>query len=277
MSQPSNEQPYNFNFCFPVPSLLESSRVRIVPFMPETHQNAFHALCTSYPEVWAWLPVTPFSSLDDAEAFVEDGMRKDHGRTLFAIYDLTGVASKDQVPSDPAQAPAPALAGVITYIDSSALNLCTEIGYVMIFPPWQRTHVARNAVGLLMKYALDTPSEQGPTPLDGPVTGGLGLRRVVWKANARNIPSVKLAQRMGFQLEGVLRWDRALPPGKEAASKHLGGLLGEGPEVSSNTPAPKRRGDPKPDWVGRDTAVLSVCWDDWEGGVRDLVLGLMEK
>ncbi|KAH6903826.1 acyl-CoA N-acyltransferase [Coprinopsis sp. MPI-PUGE-AT-0042] len=272
-----SEQPYDFNFCFPVPPLLESSRVMLVPFIPATHRNAFHALCTSFPEVFDWLPFNTFSSLDDIDTFVENWMRKENGRTLFAIYDLTGVASKNQTQPDPAKAPAPAFAGVIAYIDSSALNLCAEIGAVIIFPPWQRTHVSRNAVGLLMKHALDVPLETASTPPEGTVAGGLGLRRVVWKANARNIPSVKIAQRLGFQLEGVLRWDRALPPGKEAASNHLGGLLGEGPKVSSDTPAPTRKGDPKPDWVGRDTAVLSVCWDDWEGGVRDLVLGLMEK
>jgi RimJ/RimL family protein N-acetyltransferase len=249
----------------------------------------FYNLYTSYPSAfdWLWLPFGDFASRSDAKFFVEDFMRKDNGRVLFGIYDLAGSNTKDEpltgTSTDaPLQTPPPAFAGVLSYINASALNLCAEIGYVIVFPPWQRTHVAKNAAGLLMKYALDVPPTPGkantstttnnPSNTQAPSTGGLGLRRVVWQANARNIPSVKLAKRMGFHLEGILRWDRALPPGKEHASNHIG----EGSE-NANTPAPSRHGDPKPGWVGRDTAILSVCWDDWENGVRELVLGLMEN
>ncbi|KAI5986710.1 hypothetical protein EDC04DRAFT_2824174, partial [Pisolithus marmoratus] len=68
--------------------------------------------------------------------------------------------------------------------------------------------------------------------------------------NELNSQSVRAAERMGFKREGTLRWDRALPSGKGKP----------GNSVQS------RAGDPKPDCVGRHTAILAICWDDWENG-----------
>lgn len=153
-------------------------------------------------------------------------------------------------PSSGPEAPEGALAGALGYINSVPHNLVTEIGAVVIYPPFQRTHVASNAVGLLLQYALRLPEE-----------GGLGLRRVVWQANHLNTASVGLAKRLGFQMEGTLRWDRALPRGKDLATNGKG----------------IRQGDPKPECVGRDTAVLGLCWDDWEGGAKDRVESEMAR
>ncbi|KAG7440101.1 uncharacterized protein BT62DRAFT_938298 [Guyanagaster necrorhizus] len=166
-------------------------------------------------------------------------MKNDIGMTLFAVYDTTKSGES-------------AYAGVIGYLNSSAEDLVAEIGFVIIAPTFHKTHVTSNAVGLLMKYALDVPGE-----------GGLGLRRVVWQANAANTASVRTAKRMGFQQEGILRWHRAW-----RTSKARGG---NGISV--------RKGDPKEDGfpLGRDTAILSICWDDWEGGVRAHVEATMAR
>jgi len=143
------------------------------------------------------------------------------------------------------------VAGHLAYINSSVFNLSTEIGYICTLPPFQRTHVTSNAVGLMMHYALDLPEK-----------GGLGLRRVFWQANELNKPSRRLAERMGFKFEGILRWDRVLPPHKKA--------YGIGKEV--------REGDPRgKDWVGRHTAMLGHCWDDWEEGGKEQVDAIMAR
>jgi RimJ/RimL family protein N-acetyltransferase len=103
--------------------------------------------------------------------------------------------------------------------------------------------VTTNAVGLLLNYLLEAP---------------LSLRRVTWLANARNERSVKAAERMGFRLEGVMRWHRILPEGKDGQLVELEGLSnGRGP--------------------GRDTAMLSICWDDWRDGVKDRVHTLVDR
>ncbi|KAG7439246.1 uncharacterized protein BT62DRAFT_939157 [Guyanagaster necrorhizus] len=103
-----------------------------------------------------------------------------------------------------------------------------------------------------MNYALNLPGE-----------GGLGLRRVVWCASAANEPSLGAANRMGFKMEGVMRWARVWPEAKVRAS---GGVR-------------VRKGDPKAEEFpyGRDSAVLSVCWDDWEEGVKNHVDAVMAR
>jgi RimJ/RimL family protein N-acetyltransferase len=144
-----------------------------------------------------------------------------------------------------------AVAGHLTYINSSAYNLSTEIGYICVLPPFQRTHVTSNAVGLMMQYALNCPEQ-----------GGLGLRRVFWQANELNQPSRRLAERMRFRFEGILRWDRVLPPHKKAFG------------VGVNA----REGDPRgKDYGGRHTAMYGHCWDDWEDGGREMVEAIMAR
>ena len=206
-----------------------------------------------YPDIFRYLPFGPFKSVDDfMENFYETRIRQP-GYALFVIFDRTkrktNISNHDprEVPEDPNEAP---LAGLIGYINSSPDNLATEIGMVMILPPFQRTHVSSNATGLLLEYALNLPSESPP---------GLGLRRVVWQANTLNGASVRLAERMGFKLEGVLRWQRVLSPEKSGAGR-----------IS-------REGDPRHDCVGRDTALLALCWDDWENGGREMVSLVMGR
>jgi RimJ/RimL family protein N-acetyltransferase len=104
---------------------------------------------------------------------------------------------------------------------------------IMIFPSFQRTHVASNAIGLLLQYTLDPPS-----------SGGLGLRRVEWKCHAGNEASRKVALRMGFELEGVLRWERAFP----------------GSTVGLAVDALEKRNGSSGESPGRHTAVFSIVW-----------------
>jgi RimJ/RimL family protein N-acetyltransferase len=144
------------------------------------------------------------------------------------------------------------LAGIIGFLETSAANLCTEIGFVITFPRFQRTHITSNAIGLLLHFALDLPA-----------AGGLGLRRVAWKANAANAQSVRTAERMGFRKEGVVRWERALPKGKTAGGNAISGE--------------RASGDPKRECLGRDTVLLSLCWDDWEEGGQEAVDAIMQR
>ena len=96
-----------------------------------------------------------------------------------------------------------ALAGVMALYNTSGAHLSTEIGFVLIFPEFQGTHVARTAIALLLRYCLEKPD--APLP-------GLGFRRVQWCANPNNVKSVGLARRMGFKDEGVHRWMYVLSP-----------------------------------------------------------------
>lgn len=143
-----------------------------------------------------------------------------------------------------------ALAGLITLIDAAPAALSAEIAWVIILPPFQRTYVATHATGLLLRYCLDLPRAAPP---------GLGLRRVQWVTHNRNARSEAAALRLGFAPEGTRRWARVLGRGQE----------GNG--------VPPRAGDPRETHMGRGDMTLSLCWDDWEGGARAHVEGLMAR
>ncbi|KAF8907861.1 acyl-CoA N-acyltransferase [Gymnopilus junonius] len=77
------------------------------------------------------------------------------------------------------------------------------------------------------------------------------------KASPLNKPSIRAAEKMGFVKEGVSRWTWVLSETKK------------GKKIDSG----RGRGDGD----GRDSVFLSLCWDDWEGGVRGMVLKRMER
>lgn len=180
----------------------------------------------------------PFDSKDRFfETVFAQRIQPDRGFIVYAVYDK--VFSPDPTP-----------AGIIGLLDASPMNLSVEIGFVVAFPTYQRTHITSNMVGLLLQYCLDVPEH-----------GGLGLRRVQWQANAQNEASVKTALRMGFQHEGVKRWERVIP-----ASIWK-------PNTVEKLP---REGDPRRTDPGRHTVVLGLCWDEWEDGTREKVRELMK-
>lgn len=144
------------------------------------------------------------------------------------------------------------MAGMVSYQSASVENQSLELGYIIILPPYQRTHVTTHAIGLLLQYALDSPEE-----------GGLGLRRIIWHADLVNPASVRTAHRMGFQQEGILRWNR-VAPNAEARGK------------AGNGRGAPPYGNPKD--LGRDIVLLSMCWDDWMiDRKRELVRDMMNR
>ncbi|KAI4181280.1 MAG: hypothetical protein L6R41_006705, partial [Letrouitia leprolyta] len=158
-----------YNFCFPVREL-SNEKLKLVPFSASKHAAEFWFLSAPHPSLYARIARGPFTSVDDfLNDFIYATVEPDRGFQLYAIIDKT------RPTSHPTNDPSGALAGMICYLDSSAENLSTEIGWVVILPAFQRTHVTSNAVGLLLHYALDTPEQ-----------GGLRLRRVQWHANSVN-------------------------------------------------------------------------------------------
>ncbi|KAE9406459.1 hypothetical protein BT96DRAFT_963543 [Gymnopus androsaceus JB14] len=202
------------NFCFPIPDVLENDKVQLVPFIRLV--EGFDA------NTWNYLSYGPFEILG------ESACRANHATTTFTILDKVGPLAVNGEP---------VIAGMVSYINSSDADACTEIGFVVVLPQFHRTHVTSNHAG------------------------GLGLRRLQWVCNTKNYPSLKVAERMGFRFEGVLRWSRVVPPKKAIGYKA----------------APERKGDPRAGNGGRDSAFSSCCWDDWEGGVREWVDKVMAR
>jgi RimJ/RimL family protein N-acetyltransferase len=190
------------------------------------------------------MPSGPFSTLSEfLSQFLHKTSLPDPSFVTYAIIDKT----RPHSPSDPEGE----LAGMMSFMDTSPVHLSTEIGYVVVLPNYQRTHVTTNAIGLMLQYALDSEEK-----------GGLGLRRVQWKANERNEGSIKAAERLGFRREGLLRWHFVFRDGERKGKAGNGRALPRG----------SYKGD-----LGRDTVVLGICWDDWEEGAKEVVERVMAR
>lgn len=189
------------------------------------------------------MSIGPFATEEEFVSKFIHGFTNQPSVACYAVIDKKKPASTAD--------PEGELAGMVSYMSASALHLSAEVGYIIILPPYQRTHVTTHAVGLLLHYALDSPEQ-----------GGLGLRRMQWLADPPNKASLAAAQRMGFQLEGILRWNRVVPDAEARGKVHNGR---EGPPYGEETDG------------GRDTAYLSLCWDDWIGGKREFVDELLSR
>ena len=189
------------------------------------------------------MSIGPFATEQDFVTHFLEGFVKQSSVACFAVID------KKKPPS--AADPEGEVAGMVSYMAASAVHLSAEVGYIIILPPYQRTHVTTHAVGLLLHYALDSPQQ-----------GGLGLHRMQWLADPPNKASLAAAQRMGFQFEGILRWNRVVHDADARGKEHNG----------RDTPAYGEQKD-----GGRDTAYLSLCWDDWLGGKREAVDTLLSR
>lgn len=235
----STGDPYNTNFAFQLhEATLQSARVRLTPFIPSLHaQPFFDAASSAHQDIFQYIPFT-FPDLSTFLLFVEDFIHSDPSAVLFTIFVKTGSNQAQEASSQD-------IAGIIGIIGASARDLRAEIGPVIVLPNFQRTFVSSNAIGLVLRYCLDLPTAANP---------GLGFRRVQWTANPYNAASIRAAERMGMKLEGTMRWVWVLDEGKD------------GNEASG-------RGEGK----GRDSVILAVCWDDWEGGVRELVDRLIDR
>ncbi|CAE6533407.1 unnamed protein product [Rhizoctonia solani] len=262
---PDPNTPYDLNFRFPVREL-ESDRLKLVPFVPSIYGQAFFEGMKPHPELVQYLPWHPFNTLHEFEVHFEEKIRSDPTWCVYAALDKSklvpgqGKAKKPNLPHPllylhitpaaqltlGAVESAHALAGTIGYLRASPELSSVEIGYVIILPSYQRTFVSTHAIGLLLDYALEQLSD-----------GGLGLRRVQWQAHAGNAASIRAAQRMGMKMEGILRWERAIPIDKDNGIKP--------------------RDDDVLKLAGRHSAVLAICWDDWEDEGREHVHKLMAR
>ncbi|KAH7922034.1 hypothetical protein BV22DRAFT_1037935 [Leucogyrophana mollusca] len=231
--------PYDVNFIYSIPTELSSSKVHLVPFIPRLHIDAFLDGVRKKDSMFQYIPLA-MEGPDDFLRFVESIMRRDVRNILFAIIDTTR-------PDLTRPTLGGSVAGAIGLAYTSSTALTTEVGPVIVLPDFQRTHVGSHAVGLILRWALELPSTSPP---------GLGMRRVVWTTGPTNASSNGLAIRMGFKYEGLIRW---------ACTIHqVEGYPKEGGK-------PPREGDPMPGLPGRDSNLYAQCWDDWEGGGRELV------
>jgi RimJ/RimL family protein N-acetyltransferase len=71
------------------------------------------------------------------------------GDCLYAIFDKVTAPGEENTSRN--------YAGFISLTATNPVNAVTELG-VVIFPAFHRTHVATNAIGLMLLWTLDPPS-----------------------------------------------------------------------------------------------------------------------
>jgi RimJ/RimL family protein N-acetyltransferase len=254
--------PWDLNFMFSVPPAIENDVVKLTPFIPRLHADGFWDVAgASDPELYRFIRRS-FASKEDFLDWTRIA-QKSSEVCMFLVVDKTKPAFAAE-----GKNLGGAMAGTMSYITTSKANRVrvhrripyslvltkflpqsTEIGFVITLKSAQRTHVTSNAVGLLMKYALNLPSD--------PTFPGLGMRRVQWTCDSGNKPSLATAKRLGLQFEGTLRWLWILS--------------------EASTSGEKPRKDDPAKGSGRHDHYLSMCWDDWEREGRATIQNQMNR
>lgn len=247
------------NFCLPINlGRLQNERLRLVPIdtCPDSDLEEF---VVGNPELWRYLPSGPFSSVEAYRAWHAEKIQQHSHSILFAIYLKEGTVNKRVAGAAEAQQMHVAdgtFAGTTGLTDAVPRNSMVEIGHVIILPRFHRTFVNTVSTSLLMKHVLDPIAD-----------GDLNMRRVQWQANGSNRASITAAQRLGFELEGIMRYARTINDNKDCVSKLAN-------ERSDGLPVVDATGTKI--GVGRHSAMLAVCWDDWLEVKRNHVLSLLE-
>lgn len=121
---------------------------------------------------WTYMAYGPFATEAAMRSFVAD-FASTHDPMAWAVRPIaTGVVS-----------------GWLTLMDIQPKMSAIELGHIWFAPRMQRTRAGTEAMLMLLRLAGDD----------------LGYRRLVWKCNALNAPSIRAARRLGFTYEGTLR------------------------------------------------------------------------
>ncbi|KAF7975002.1 hypothetical protein HWV62_10609 [Athelia sp. TMB] len=225
---------YDLTWHFPIRHL-ENHRVKLVPWVSDLHAEAFYEGVRCHPSFYDNIPFGPFTSADVVKSLIDVWMDPKMGMVVFAVLDINkgGLSSP--------------LAGIIALRSASAASLSFEV-IALTLPAYQRQNLNMHAIGLILQYAF------APTP------AGLGIRRVCCYTairamdDIRSLPTVRLAEKVGGRIEGVVRWHYTYPPGRS-------GMPGEKEDHRARA---------------RHAVLLSICWDDWENGGKKRVASLLQ-
>lgn len=142
--------------------------------LQDHHAAELHAAFAHVsPSLWTYLPYGPFKTLDDYEQLIVD-LNQDDRKQCFT-YCIKS-AEGDQT------------LGFCAYLRMAPQFGSIEIGHISFSPLLQKTTAATETLFMLIDAAFM-----------------LGYRRVEWKCNDLNAPSIAAAKRFGFQYEGTFR------------------------------------------------------------------------
>lgn len=155
----------------PGPDRIEGRFVALERLDPARHAGELFQANQGHDPLWDYLPYGPFRTLEEYSAWQQAAAGK---RDPF--FYAWRERSSGRV------------AGVASFLRIDPANGVIEIGHIQVAPFAQRTAAATEAIMLMIAWAFDA-----------------GYRRVEWKCNALNAPSMRAAERYGFAYEGTFR------------------------------------------------------------------------
>ncbi len=155
----------------PGPAEITGLYTQLERLNPAAHATDLFAANEGQDWVWDYLGYGPFATLADYTAWQAEAA-KGTDPYYYAIRDL----ARDQI------------GGLASYLRIEPNHGVIEIGHIEIAPILQRSPVATEAITLMIAWAFDA-----------------GYRRVEWKCDALNAPSMAAARRYGFRYEGTFR------------------------------------------------------------------------
>lgn len=170
--------------------------VTLEPLDPALHADDLFLANQGQDWVWDYLPYGPFADLTTYRDWQAEVAGKPDPY-FFALRDnATGK-----------------IGGVASYLRIDRGNGVIEIGHIQIAPVLQRSAAASEAILLMIRWAFEA-----------------GYRRVEWKCNALNAPSMVAARRYGFTYEGTFR-QHLIVKGQNRDSAWFSILDGEWPAL----------------------------------------------
>lgn len=155
----------------PGPASLPGLHVTLERLDPARHATDLFGENQGQDWLWDYMPYGPFADL----AAYRDWQAQMAARSDPCFYALRDHRSGR-------------VGGVASYLRITPEHGVIEIGHIQIAPVLQRSAAATEAISLMLRWAF-----------------AAGYRRVEWKCNALNAPSILAARRYGFTHEGTFR------------------------------------------------------------------------
>lgn len=155
----------------PGPTKIAGRYAQLERLNPDLHAGDLFAANAGQDWVWDYMDYGPFATLADYTAWQQQAARQSDP-CYYAIRDLNSGK----------------IGGLASFLRIAPADGVLEIGHIEIAPTLQRSHAATEAIIMMITWAFQA-----------------GYRRVEWKCDALNAPSMAAARRYGFSYEGTFR------------------------------------------------------------------------
>ncbi|PJC63653.1 MAG: GNAT family N-acetyltransferase [Deltaproteobacteria bacterium CG_4_9_14_0_2_um_filter_42_21] len=177
---------------------------KYIQLLPLSQDHAHDLLIAGRDEsLWKYMPIPPLKRVEDVQNMIACALDEKNLRREFAFAIVSKKMGK--------------AIGSTRLYDIREKDKTLEIGWIWIAKDYQRTAVNTETKLLLLKYCFET----------------LGLIRVQFKTDARNLQSQNALERLGAKREGILRKNRICWDGFIRDTVYYSILAEEWPEVRS--------------------------------------------